>query len=174
MITMGDEVRRTQEGNNNAYCQDNEISWFDWELLKKHKDVHRFLKLIIERRLGRDATQERLRVSLNRQIREANIVWHGRRLNEPDWSDHSLSMAFTVELRQERLLFHVIWNAHAETIEFELPPVGNGAADPWRLWIDTSKASPNDIVPWREAGPHPGFTYRAEGRSVVVLFASNQ
>jgi glycogen operon protein len=174
MITMGDEVRRTQKGNNNAYCQDNEISWFDWTLLKKHRDVHRFLKLVIERRLGRDATHERLRVSLNRQIREANIVWHGAHLLCPDWSERSLSMAFTVELRQEMLLFHVIWNASSESIEFELPSVGNCYPNPWRLWIDTSMEPPNDIVPWRDAGTHPGFSYRVENRTVAVLFASNQ
>src|SRR5213078_4045321 len=54
MILMGDEVRHTQRGNNNAYCQDNEISWFDWRLLQKHADVQRFVKLLIERRLLRD------------------------------------------------------------------------------------------------------------------------
>ena len=51
MIVMGDEVRRTQHGNNNAYCQDNEISWFDWTLLSKHADLHRFVKLLMARRL---------------------------------------------------------------------------------------------------------------------------
>jgi glycogen operon protein len=49
MLTMGDEVRRTQLGNNNAYCQDSEISWFDWRLLDEHADVHRFTKLLIAR-----------------------------------------------------------------------------------------------------------------------------
>ena len=62
---MGDEVRRTQRGNNNAYCQDNEISWFDWTLLEKHADVHRFVRLLIARRLLRDMERERQRVSLN-------------------------------------------------------------------------------------------------------------
>ena len=66
MILMGDEVRRTQRGNNNAYCQDNETSWFDWTLVEKHADVHRFVKLLIARRLLRDVEHERQRVSLNR------------------------------------------------------------------------------------------------------------
>ena len=59
MVLMGDEVRHTQRGNNNAYCQDNEISWFDWGLLEKHADIHRFLKLLIARRLLRDIEAER-------------------------------------------------------------------------------------------------------------------
>ena len=69
MILMGDEVRRTQRGNNNAYCQDNETSWFDWTLLEKHADVHRFVTLLIARRLLRDVEHERRRVSLNDLLR---------------------------------------------------------------------------------------------------------
>ena len=65
MILMGDEVRRTQSGNNNAYCQDDEISWFDWSLVEKHADVHRFVSLLTARRLLRDVEHERQRVSLN-------------------------------------------------------------------------------------------------------------
>ena len=68
MILMGDEVRRTQRGNNNAYCQDNEISWFDWALVDKHADVHRFVRLLIERRLLRDVEHERQRVSLSTML----------------------------------------------------------------------------------------------------------
>ena len=61
MILMGDEVRRTQSGNNNAYCQDNEISWFDWTLVEKHADVHRFVTLLNARRRLRDVEHERQR-----------------------------------------------------------------------------------------------------------------
>ncbi len=71
MIGMGDEVRRTQQGNNNAYCQDNEVSWFDWTLLSKHADVHRFVSLLIERRLLRDVQPEYQRESLNQLLRES-------------------------------------------------------------------------------------------------------
>jgi isoamylase len=71
MFVMGDEVRRTQYGNNNAYCQDNETSWFDWSLLSKHADVLRFVKLLIERRLMRDVDHERRRASLSQVLREA-------------------------------------------------------------------------------------------------------
>ena len=171
MIVMGDEVRRTQGGNNNAYCQDNETSWFDWTLLKKHADVHRFLKLLTARRLLRGTEHERQRMSLNRLIQEANKAWHGVRLNQPDWSDHSHSVAFTAEIRQEKLLFHLILNAYWEPLDFELPPAGKGGGSPWRRWIDTALETPNDIVPWEEAPTVSGLTYRAEARSVVVLYA---
>src|SRR6202008_4654546 len=72
MILMGDEVRHTQGGNNNAYCQDNETSWFDWTRIKKHADVHRFVSLLNARRLLRDAEHERQRISLTTLLGEAN------------------------------------------------------------------------------------------------------
>jgi glycogen operon protein len=172
MILMGDEVRHTQAGNNNAYCQDNEISWFDWTRLKKHADVHRFLKLLVERRLLRGSEHERQRTSLNDLIRQANKTWHGNRLNQPDWSDHSRSVALTAELRREKLWFHLILNAHWEPLEFELPPLANGDVNPWRRWIDTALETPDDIVPWEKALAFQGLTYRVEARSVVVLYAT--
>ena len=171
MILMGDEVRRTQRGNNNAYCLDDETTWFDWTLVRRHADVHRFVTLLNARRLLRDVEQERKRVSLTQQIREAHKAWHGVKLYQPDWSPQSHSLAFTAELGEEQLLSHFILNAYWEPIEFELPPVRNGEDGRWRRWIDTALDSPQDIVPWKAAPPVPGCMYRAEARSVVVLYA---
>jgi glycogen operon protein len=171
MILMGDEVRHTQRGNNNAYCQDNEISWFDWTRVAKHADVHRFVSLLIARRLQRDVEHERRRVSLNQLIQEANKEWHGIRLNQPDWGPWSRSLAFSVEVRKQKLRFHLILNAYWKPLEFELPSTDGSKGTPWRRWIDTALDSPQDIVPWQEAIPVLGQTYRAEARSVVALFA---
>jgi isoamylase len=109
MFLMGDEVRRTQRGNNNAYCQDNECSWFDWALIEKHADVHRFVTVLIARRILRESEHELQRVSLNEMIRTANKAWHGVKLYRPDWSDHSHSIAFTAEIRRQKLNFHLIF-----------------------------------------------------------------
>ena len=171
MIGMGDEVRRTQGGNNNAYCQDNETSWFDWTLLATHADVHRFVTLLNARRLLRDVEHEQRRVSLTEMIRTANKAWHGVALNQPDWRDDSHSVAFTVEMRRESTLVHIILNAHWEPLDFELPPVAESAGGHWRRWIDTALDSPHDIVPWQSATVVTVRTYRAEARSAVVLFA---
>jgi isoamylase len=168
MILMGDEVRRTQKGNNNAYCQDNEISWFDWTLVAKHADVHRFVTLLIARRLLRDAEHERRRVSLNQLLRQAKIAWHGVKLNQPDWSASSRAVAFTAAIKKEGMLFHLILNAFWEPLDFELPPSGDG--DRWRRWIDTALDSPNDIVEWQSSPAVAGSVYQAQPRSVVVLF----
>jgi len=172
MILMGDEVRRTQHGNNNAYCQDNKTSWFDWTLLEKHADVHRFLRLLIERRLLRDLEAELQSQTLHQMLQAATKAWHGVKLNQPDWSDDSRSFAFGAELPKENLLFHLIGNAYWEPLDFELPPVNNGCQDPWHRWIDTSLDSPQDIVSWQEAPSVPGYSYRVGPRSMAVLYAT--
>jgi glycogen operon protein len=166
MILMGDEVRHTQGGNNNAYCQDNQLSWLDWTRLEKHADVRRFVQLLIARRLLRDVEHERQRVSLTTLIDQATKAWHGVRLYQPDWGDHSHSVAFGGELWKERLHFHLIFNAYWEPLCFELPKLAEGS---WRRWIDTALDSPHDIVPWQTAAAICGDTYRAEARSVVML-----
>jgi glycogen operon protein len=168
MILMGDEVRHTQGGNNNAYCQDNEISWFDWSLVRKHADVHRFVRLLLERRLLRDVEHESKRVSLNSMIQTANKSWHGVKPHQPDWSDSSHSVAFGAEVRREGFLFHFILNAYWEPLEFELPGTEREAA--WRRWIDTALDSPQDIVPWQAAPTVTGNKYRVGARSVVMLY----
>jgi glycogen operon protein len=171
MILMGDEVRRTQQGNNNAYCQDNETSWFDWTLVAKHADVHRFVTLLSARRLFRDMEPERGHLSLNQLLRKANRAWHGVKLGQPDWSACSHSLAFTAETLNEKLFFHVILNAFWERLEFELPRADRHSEDTWRRWIDTTLDSPQDIVEWKTAPPVADHTYRAGPRSVVVFFA---
>ena len=171
MILMGDEVRRTQQGNNNAYCQDNETSWFDWTLVAKHADLHRFVTLLSARRLFRDMEPERGHLSLNQLLRKANRAWHGVKLGQPDWSASSHSLAFTAETLNEKLFFHIILNAYWEPLEFELPRADRHSEDTWRRWIDTTLDSPHDIVEWQTAPPVADRTYQAGPRSVVVLFA---
>jgi isoamylase len=169
MMLMGDEVRRTQGGNNNAYCQDNETSWFDWTLVAQRADVHRFVTLLNARRVRRDVEHERPRVALNELIRQADITWHGVKLGEPDWRPSSHSIAFTARFTMAP--YHVILNGYWEPLEFELPPLVHGAREPWRRWIDTALDSPHDIVEWERAPSVSGHRYRAQSRSVVVLFA---
>ena len=144
-------MRRTQDGNNNAYCQDNETSWFDWALVDRHADVCRFVKLLIARRLLRDNEPEGHRMTLTQLIGQANKAWHGVKLSQPDWSDHSHCVAFSADLPKEAAVFHLMFNAYWEPLEFELPPVSGAGADPWRRWIDTSLESPHDIVEWQTA-----------------------
>jgi isoamylase len=167
MLLMGDEVRRSQIGNNNAYAQDNRTSWFDWSLLEKHADIRRFVTLLTERRMLRDIEPEEQRISLNQLLRQGSLMWHGTRPNRPDWSAWSHSLAVSAELRKEKLLIYIIWNGYWESLDFELP----AAAGTWRRWIDTMLESPDDIVTW-QAGPVVlANIYRAGPRSTVVLYS---
>jgi isoamylase len=170
MILMGDEVRRTQQGNNNAYCQDNEMSWFDWSLIAEHRDVHRFVRLLCAQRVFEDTEPERQRLSLTQVLRSAKRAWHGVKLGRPDWAVSSHSLAFSAETQHDQLLVHVILNAYWEPLDFELAPL-SGSDPLWRRWVDTSLESPDDILEWDAARPVPGRVYRAGPRSVAALFA---
>ena len=98
--------------------------------------------------------------------------WHGVKLNQADWGDHSHSIALSAESSKEKLLAHFVFNAYWETLNFELPRLQSGNS--WRRWIDTFLATPEDIVPWNEAPSVAGPTYQAGPRSVVVLWAKSE
>jgi glycogen operon protein len=171
MFVMGDEVRRTQRGNNNAYCQDNDASWFDWNLLCKHADVLRFVKLLIQRRLMRDVEHEQRRASLRQVLSETKPAWHGVKPNQPDWSPYSHSVAIGAEVKNEAVSAHIILNAFWEPLDFELPALSGGK--PWRRWIDTALEPPHEICEWNGEQLVPEGKYRVGARSVVVLIANN-
>jgi glycogen operon protein len=98
MLLMGDDVRRTQRRNNNAYCQDNEICWFDWSLLEKHRDIHRFFKILIEIR-RRETERTLSNLTLNQLLARSHLECHGVKLHRPDWNNQSQSPAITANHR---------------------------------------------------------------------------
>jgi glycogen operon protein len=171
MLLMGDEVRRTQKGNNNAYCQDNEISWFNWNLCNAHADIYRFVKHLIKVRLRRDIVVEDIGLTLNQFLQQAQIQWHGVKLNEPDWRDESHSIALTAWSLRGRFVIHFMINVYWEPLEFELLPVPEQFGDRWYRWIDTYRESPDDIYDLDKAAliEHP--TYLVQARSIVSIIA---
>ncbi len=171
MLLMGDEVRRTQHGNNNAYGQDNEISWFDWDLVGRHAGLHRFVRLLISGRLRRDVSIEDPGLTLTQVLRRANIVWHGVRLNQPDWGADSHSIAFTMTSLTGRFMLHTMANAYWEQLKFDVPPLADFPGRYWMRWIDTALESPEDICIWDTMTVIRESTYAVQPRSTVVLFA---
>jgi len=167
MITMGDEARRTQDGNNNAYCRDDPSVWLDWSLVEKHADLRRFVRLLIGRRVLRDLEHERNRIPLMTLVRDSVKAWHGVRSDQPDWGDDSHSVALYGEVRRQHIAFYAIFNAYWEPLDFELPPAASG----WRRWVDTGLLPPDDITPWEAAPPVAGAIYRTEARSTVILYS---
>ncbi len=168
MITMGDEVRRTQLGNNNAYCQDSELSWFDWGLVERNAGLLRFTGgLIAARRAARALLDAPTDVTLAELLEESRVELNGTRLGRPDTSDGSRSIALA--MWGEHIALYVILNAYWEALDFELP-VEEAGMGGWRRIVDTSLPSPDDLVTGADA-PAAEATYRAGPRSVVVLAA---
>ncbi len=169
MLLMGDEVRRTQLGNNNAYCQDNEISWFDWTLLDRHADMHRFVKRLIRLRLNLDIFVADHGLCLTDLLERADIQWHGLKLNRPDWGHDSHSVSFTV--RGRRFLFHVILNAYWEPLTFQLMSLNRARNGYWRRIIDTYLEAPDDFREMADAPVVAAKSYTVQPHSLVVLAA---
>ncbi len=170
LFQMGDEVRRTQQGNNNAYCQDNSISWFDWTLPDKHAGVHRFVKQLIAARLSRvDArTDDDTLVDL---LQLAHVEYHDLHLGQADQGSNSHSLAISATLGNGRAQLYLIANAYWEPLDFDLPPAPARVSGGWRRWIDTGCSSPEDIYPLRDAPSVTEGVYSVGPRSVVALVA---
>jgi hypothetical protein len=126
MLSMGDEVGRSQQGNNNPYGQDHEISWFVWSLTARHAPLHRFVKELIAHRMRRDIVIGQRQLSLNELMLKSHIEWHGVVLHEPDWGESSHSFAVRLTSYDNRFRLHCIANAYWESLDFQLPPADGG------------------------------------------------
>jgi len=166
MLMMGDEVRRTQLGDNNAYCQNNQVSWFDWSLCQRHADLHRFVKLLIQLRLRFVANRDGKFLSLADFVERAKIQWDGVHLSAPDLSVDSHSLATTAYLEMGGG-FHLMINAYWEPLSFALPVVADDCG-PWRRLIDTFQEEPLDF---QEQGVETTnqSAYTVQPRSIVLL-----
>ena len=167
MLLMGDEMRRSQGGNNNAYCMDDEANWLDWRLLERHAGLHRFVKHLTALRLRPEIVDESKRLSLNQLLQWAHIEWHGVALGRPDWSDGSHSLAFTARTPYWQFAVHGMFNAYWEPLTFELPP-GPDEPHRWQRCVDTALPSPDDICMLEDAPP-VSDSYRVQPRSCVML-----
>ena len=169
MILMGDEMRRTQRGNNNAWCHDGPLSWLDWSLAEQHPDLIRFVRKLIGLRQAYWLPNHGHELSLTEFLEQAELTWQGTRQGKPDWAPDSRSLAFTVETRGGQGGLHFMANAWWKTLEFELPRERAGRRHRWRRLIDTSKKSPDDILDRDEAPVLPETRYVLAPRSVVLL-----
>lgn len=167
MLLMGDEVFRTQLGNNNAYCQDSELSWFDWSGIEKHADLLRFVKGLIHFIQSLEIFQQESFLEVTYGSQKPHIVWHGTCLGQPDWSFDSHSLAFTLRHPKAEEHLYVILNAYREPLAFELPPLGQ--AERWHRIIDTALPAADDFCERSAAPPVEEDRYMAKARSSVVL-----
>ena len=166
MILAGDELGRTQQGNNNAYCQDNETSWLDWGMLDRNRDLLRFVKNLIALRKTHLLFKQREFIG---QAAEGipHIIWHGVRLSQPEWwHPHCLAVELQFNGHDSDLYF--IFNAFSDQLLFELPKPLEGKR--WCRLIDTSLSSPRDIAERDEEEPlSQAVTYQVAPYSFVGL-----
>ncbi|MDR2072020.1 MAG: glycogen debranching enzyme, partial [Spirochaetaceae bacterium] len=179
MILGGDEIGRTQGGNNNAYCQDNEISWYDWSFLKKNHDLFRFVREIIAFRLrhhgfmrpefytGRDGSYNAI----------PDITWFDEDGNIVDWDKIGYCMAMRMDGSKADILadkddndFFIMFNGGNKKIAFSVcDPLGSKG---WFRAVDTALPSPEDILlPGTEKPLDIPDCYVVRERSMVILIS---
>ena len=162
MLLGGDEFRRTQRGNNNAYCQDNEVSWFDWSLLETHDEIHRFTRGMIAFR------RAHLVLRAENFYSDKDIKWFAPNGAIPDWMDpRQKSFACLILGKTEPDLF-ILFNADTTSVDFSIPVLPPGKM--WHLAVDTSRSAPDDLY---DSGKEPSMqgqlNYRLEPRSSAIL-----
>ncbi len=172
MLMMGDEVRRTQLGNNNAYCLDNEVSWFDWSLCRSNAEIFRFVQRMIRLRFHFDQGTKGNPIPLEDYLCGARIQWHGTSLDRPDWGTDSHSLAVSFHNHALNQVRYIAMNSYWKTLEFELPPLPSDSCR-WTCMLDTSLASPEDIADVGKGHEVTSPTYVVNPHSIVMLhFAS--
>jgi glycogen operon protein len=164
MLLGGDEFRRTQGGNNNAYCQDNETSWHDWSCLEQHRDIFRFTRGMIAFRRAHPV------LSKEQFYTDDEIHWFGPRGGLPNWADPKAKQFACLIHEDEQRALCLMFNAGADAVDFGLPPVLPGVR--WHLAVDTVREAPQDLF---AAGGEPLWedpkTYPLGPRSSAILLA---
>ncbi len=174
MILMGDEVGRTQRGNNNSYCQDNELNWLNWTFLETNKDLFRFFKNCLAFRHAHPVLRNKDRFQNYDYMGSgyADITWHGTQAWHIDWS--GTVMAFMLCGKHAKggtvtdNYVYVAMNMHWDALSYEIPILPPELK--WHLFVNTSVAPPHDIY---ESGSEPPLKeqhfFLVGGHSVVIL-----
>ncbi|MEO6786674.1 MAG: glycogen debranching enzyme, partial [Chthoniobacteraceae bacterium] len=164
MLLGGDEFRRTQGGNNNAYCQDNATSWYDWNCLEQHKEIHRFVRGMIAFR------QMHPVLSKEQFYTDADIRWFSSRGSLPNWADPQEKRLACLIADGKHPGIYLMFNAGTDEVDFDLPPAPQRAR--WHLAADTSGDTSHD---WFADGEEPSLensqTYHMARQASAILVA---
>jgi len=166
MLLGGDEFRRSQGGNNNAYCQDNEVSWFDWSWLEKHKEIYRFTRGMIAFRRAHSV--------LRREVFYTNgdIKWFAPSGEIPAWTDQRQKSFACLILGQTEPDLFLMFNADTRSVDFAIPALPSNKI--WRLAVDTSRTAPDDFYdPGKEPSLRGRISFRVEPRSSAILLTDD-
>jgi glycogen operon protein len=169
MIWMGDEVSRSQRGNNNAYSQDNPLGWFAWDDVERHADLRRFTRLLARLADGIPQLHGDRFWKATSHLEGGDVSWHGTKVGKPDWGANSHTLAWTLEGGLSEPPVHIMVNSWWRPLTFDLPPLPVNLA--WHRVIDTALASPEDIVERSEAPRVTSDRLELSWHSLVVLVA---
>ncbi|MCU7918185.1 MAG: glycogen debranching protein GlgX [Candidatus Thiodiazotropha sp. (ex Epidulcina cf. delphinae)] len=170
MILSGDEIGRSQGGNNNAYCQDNEINWLNWQTVETNAELLRFFKNMIALRKANESLRRgRFFDGATNDEGVPDVAWHGCRLDAPGWFDQgSRVLAFTLRpLNDGEDYIHVMLNMDGQPLDFEVPALSGSCA--WRRYADTAQQAPDDIADPGSEQPFAATTYTLAAHSTVIL-----
>ena len=177
MLMAGDELGRTQHGNNNTYCHDTPLNWIDWTLAEKNADLLRFFSRLLHFRHAHPVLRNRWHHSGYDYVGSGlpDLSWHGLQAWRPDWSPASRSLAFMLDGQHARggtvpdQTLYVAFNSGWESQNFELPGLPSG--ERWHVVANTSMPSPLDICEPGEEWPLDGASVLLGGRSAMILLA---
>jgi len=162
MLLGGDEIRRTQGGNNNAYCQDNETSWYDWNGLKQHKEIYNFTRGLIAFRLAHPVLSQELYYT------DADIQWFAPQGGSPNWTNPKEKCLGSLIHEDENRALFLIFNANNNVVDFKLPAVPPGAQ--WYLAVDTFNEDRQDFFTMAKESLLENIqSYRLNPRSSAIL-----
>lgn len=165
MLLGGDEFCRTQNGNNNAYCQDNDTSWYDWRYLEQHQEIFRFACGLIAFRHAHPILSQEVFYT------DAEIQWFSPQGDLPNWFDpQAKQVACLIHVDKQRALF-LIFNADTHAVDFMLPPITPEGR--WYIAVDTARPTPQDLfAPAEETLWDDSQAYGLSPRSSAILMHS--
>lgn len=166
MFHMGDEIMKTKQGNNNTYCQNNELNWLNWEKMQRHKGMHRFVKKMIHLTRKHELFHDNRFWLAPAEGEAPRLTWHGMHQWQPDWSSESRAIAFSL-VHPNGDHFHVMINAFWEPLHFELANLPEESC--WVRIVDTSLVSPNDFSDLKDGVEIGSMRYIVDARSIVIL-----
>jgi glycogen operon protein len=172
MLLMGDEIGHTRRGNNNPWCQDNDLNWFNWQQVATNAPRLRYTRELIRFAKSVDLLQKNGFWTASSHETKGHISWHGAEPGHPDWTRQSRALAYTLEHPDTGRHVHVILNAGPDDFACELPALLAGRV--WTRVIDTSLAPPDDIVDHGGRGPAQPTFITVPGHSLTVLQAQDK
>jgi len=160
MLQMGDEYAHTKRGNNNTWCQDNDLSWFRWDKLKDNQAFYRFFTLMNKFRLNNPILQR------DKFLGDQDVTFHGVEPGAPDWSPDNMFIAYTL---QGDTPLYIAFNAKAanQIVEFPDPPEGKS----WHMIVNTAAPPPKDIFEEKDAPALTSVLFKMPGYSALLLKA---